>query len=376
MNIHICYKNIAAAAREDIKTHLQSLGEQHIGKHLASFDHPIRFNATIEKEGHHGAYLVAIRLSLPSGNLVARERDFDLLSAMDGAAEALEWRVRRYLGKRRMRQPVPEPERWLELTRMLDAASTTDRRGFGERVLPFVDSLSRFAHRELAYLRAEDRLARDYPRASDVLDDVLVVALDSHLRIDQKQDTRRWLHGVLLEVLNKYIDEYGTWQRQGISLETEAQALSIDSDPADDNWLDDVLMLRDLIPATNAPDLVDEVARAQTQRLTLALLRRLPISWRRIVTLHCIDDLPMESVAETMGVDTKTATGILNAALASLKESLREKDIDTSDAAWPTDFLSSYPLTQETADITDELSALVKEAGIANQASRGVGESR
>lgn len=366
MNIIPCFKHIEPLSRDGVRDYLATLSEQHLEKHLASLGQNPVLHVTLEKETHHGSYRVGMRLALGSRNLVVNEQDYDLIAALDSAAETLEWRVRRYLGKRRARRVIDKRAhhvRWHDLQRSIDRQQSPARRRFADAVLPQLSTLASLVQRELAYLQAEDRLSQDYPTITDVLDETLVRALESPLTDSSPDAVIPWLNRFAIDVLARYVDDYRARQLESVSLDEPACTATIDLDPTDDGWLDESLRLDELLPARSDSSAFDAISRGQTQRQALVAMRGLPTRWRRAVSFYYFDEMPPEAIAKALGTSPDEVESLLDASLKFLRERLVEQGIEPVDAGWPADYLVTPPASPQAQRVARELNALVQSAG-------------
>lgn len=355
------FKHIDSDSRAIAREFVEKLGKQMLDGESAAIPPDTILRATLNKDARRDGYRASLRLSFGGRILIARERDDDLIVALERAAESLDWRIHRYVKHRTQRiREKKAPQPWQELEKALQQQLAETRRDFADILLPQIAGLTHFVARERAYLQAEDRLAHDYPSTEEILDEVLVRALESPTADREILEVTGWIHQLAIEVIAAHVDEHHANQVESISLEGSAvTSAAVDADLIDDGWLDEELRLFELMPTTPDEKPFELVNRAEAQRQALTLARTLPMRWRRIISLHYFDELPIETIAETLRMPRDEVRAIADAALDFLRERLLDQGIDVLDAGWPADYVVAPPKSKESQRVIDELSALV-----------------
>ncbi len=362
---HVCCKHIEPDARTGVKDYLANLCQQYLDKHEDTFEQAPVLHATVKKDTGHDAYSVVLRLAAGAHQLVARNQDHDLLAALGNAAETLEWRLQQYVARRRAHEADAgraRRERWPDLQRALDRQPLPSRAHFARLLLPRLTRLTGFVQRELSYLRSEDRLASHYPSASEVLDDVLVRALESTPADFTESVVAPWLHRLVVEVLADYVEAHLVGVMESTPLDGVVELDPTEADVEDEDWAEEPLSLTDLIPAHTGVDAFEAISSAEAQRRTLTLMRTLPMRWRRVVSFHYIDELPIETIAETLHMSRDEVRAAIDAALGFLRERLRDQGVEAVDSGWPAEYVVPAPEVTDFQSIVDELSALIDTA--------------
>ncbi len=338
MEIRIRFKNIDPVSHSSVEQRLRALFDERLRPTLEKHFPPasLRLFAIVEKSRHHQhLYRVALRLHLPPRKiLVAREDDFDLEVAQRGAVAELERQIRRHLSRMRHEDAWKRKARRAELQRLKGELTTSPppaRRNFLEAVRPQVPRLENVVRRELTYLRATADLAPDYPTVSDVIDETLVRARREWDPSAEADRLFRLLLKHMIDVLAEEVVRYRN-SEEAASLEGVAAADALAETGEDwrlEYWQpDEVLRIEDLIPAQQGTDPEQALENEELHRFLLHALRRLPLRWRRAVTLVQMESLPAEDVAELLATDPKTLRQWLDHADAFLRALLEEAGLE------------------------------------------------
>ena len=359
MKINIRFKNIRAESKRGVREYLAILCEQCFSRYIGEGNLPTpMLYASLERQAQREHYKVGFRLSIGARNLVVREQSPDLIECLESAAESLEWRLRQLVSALKPRRGRSGEARRREFERAIDSHGPELRQSFARAVLPRLVALTDFVQRELAYLQAEDRLPGGDPEAAEVIDEVLLLALE---RTAEPLPSRLepLLHDIAIEVIAGHVRAYRVQQLESACLDEPVGDTRMDLDLLDDSWLQDKLRLEDLVPTQDVDDPSRLVNRLETQRQALLLLRSLPSRWRRVIGLHYLDDMPIDSIAENMQMQRDEVRAAIEAGLEFLKERLNEQGVLPVDSGWPADYLVAPPPSAESRQIVDELTALM-----------------
>ncbi len=356
------FKNIEPRSRKDIKRRARRLYERQLGKHLRAVAGPVRGYLSLERDGHHGAYAVSLRLRINSRQLISTAEDFALGTALADAFDDLEWRLRRVLKRRRWRRAreVRRGDRWHQLEAALSEQGAADRQTFALTIANQIEPLTGFVHREIEFLRADGRLPACYPDVADVLDEVLVRILEKPNAAAADAGLR---NQCVIEVLAEFVAEHENRHIGAESLESEVDDQASEQDWASRNWLDealqpDELWLSDTVP-DSASDAADIVAQVQTRRAIRYLLRRLPTRWRRAVTFLLVDELPTEQVRKSMGMSDEELRDVVDHASAFLREAAREAGLESIDINRPAKYVFPLPQGPHVANVVADLKRMI-----------------
>lgn len=359
---NVRFKNINPLVKQGIREQLAGLCQEHFEKYASNSNIPPVLYVNLASEPHRDCFRVGMRLNLGSQNMVVSEEDEDLTAGLISAAEVLEWRLRRNVAKqdeRRRDSNRTARKRWQEFEVAFVKYPLRSRQLFTNIVLPWLAGLTDFVQRELAYLQAEDRIAHGYPSATDVIDEVLVHALESADIDALGEMVTPWLHGLVVDVLARYVAEHRSQQLESARLDEPVSNTSLDIEPADDDWLGEKLRLEELLPAKDGANPLDVINFAETQRQALTQLRNLPTRWRRVISLCYLDDMPIETIAVNLNMGRDEVRAIAEAGLEFLREQLLEQGYAPPALGWPADYLVAPPPSAESVHIVSELTALL-----------------
>lgn len=343
MKHEIRFKNLSAAAHRGLETLVASLAHKHCIRHFEAGEAEAgTLFTTLESVPRGVQFRATLRLELPGRTVVSRESGNDMEPAVENAFKELETRLRRHLASlNRPESQRPSGNRLPRLENRLPAEPRAELHF--DRIQDGVAELASFVERELAYLRSSGELASDYPTIDDVVDEVLVRALDRWQATDAATPSGKDLLRLSIEVLAERVAEARTELLEGLAFDEAdevdpAQALYYQEQLADARRTESAAF-EPLAHARTLPDPSDEVEFEQIRRLLLESLRLLPASWRRMVMLSQMYEQPTASVAETLGVDERTVHRCLEHADAFLRDRLQRAAIDLPDRAAPADYL-------------------------------------
>ncbi len=377
MKQEIRLKNLSASARAGLEALIASQAHENLHKHLPqSESERATLFATLEKALSRQLFRVTLRLELPGRTLVSRGEDQDIGAASEAAFKTLDGRLGMHLTRLQHREPQPpERQRLSRLEEKLPQRARRAQQDYFEHVKEALPALTSFVQRELLYLRSSGQLSSDYPTAEDVVDEVLVRALDEWEEREVARGSGRRLLRLSIEVLAQRVAQARTELLEGLAFDG-----SDDVDPAEalyyqeqlGEWQSDEPRFETLMVTPESSDPREVAEFDQTRRFLLEALRSLPVSWRRMVMLSQMDDQPLEAVAAALDVDEETVTACLAHADAFLRERLQEAAIDLPDRGAPADYLViEQPSSAVAAEVERELSRLLEGASRPMSASEG-----
>lgn len=378
MKYHVRYKNISGRTDDAL---VRDLSARRIEKHLQHFQGDLlQLYATLEMRAD-GAYRAGLRLSLPGGVLATRSEDRDLRGALDAAFDELERRVRRYVERLRREHEWKRParrERLRRLKQFLDERPQAERELYRELIDAQLPALTRFVRRELAFLQSDGRLPLDYPAVDDIVDEVLVRALDELPSHEAPAGMQAELNRLALDVLGAEAHKARDVLGDALSLEEPlppqwlGRAWTGDGGwgDEDEGWQEDLPpRIEEVVPETEPSDPSAAVDASLARRHLFAALRLLPMRWRRIVMLSRMDEQPLDAVAAALGTSESAVAAELEHADAFLRERLLEAGIETPDGSRAAEYLSApVRASQEDAAALAELTGLL--GGVGGQPAR------
>ncbi len=252
---------------------------------------------------------VSLRLHLPRTVLATHEEATDPAVALRASFDELERKLDRHLAYLRHEHARsrrrPRPARALE-EQAPRIASREALVALGELTGPHLDALYDFLHHELTYLECSGTVPEGALTVTDLLDAVMLRALDQLEGRPEDLTPYEWLLQVALEVLQEQVRAF-----EGLpeSLATEAPPPEPAEEPTRQDhefWQfyqpDESLHLEDLIPDATVPD-PEEQAASDEWSAAMEVhrgLAALPARWRQATSLHLLDDMPVERVASVL----------------------------------------------------------------------------
>ena len=366
MKQEVRLKHLTSIARGSIEALVASLAQEYLQRHFQPADlSTARLVANFEKMPARQIFRVTLRLEQWGRIFFYRDEDDDIESAAVNAFAGLGARVRRHLARQRHRShqfAAGSTQRLTGLGQRLPLSSHSDHRAFFDQVRQSLEQLANFIERELLYLRASGELASDYPTVDDVVDEVLVRSLEFWQSDSGTAVSESVLLQLSISVLAERVAESKTELLEGLAVDESAE-----TDPAHALYAQEQLAEPDperfdsLISVPAASDPAEAADADKIRRLLFEALRRLPSSWRRMVILAQMDDVPIPVVAATLDVDEQTVQACLDHADAFLRSQLQQAEMNLADDSAPADYLViESPFSPVASEIERELSELLR----------------
>lgn len=362
------FLNISEPSRADLAQRVDDLAARHLARHVQHFGPDLtRLYAVLEKNGARHLYRATLRLHLPARTLVARAEHHELAPALNEAFVELERELVRHVEQLRRDALWRRNGRRDRLRRFKQAIArpvASERALYRELVLDHLAALYRFVRRELAYLEARGELEPDEPPVDEVVDEVLVRALARWRERPARLSLREWLYGLAIRVATEEVERRRQALGGAVSL-----AARVPADPLGllerewprEHWHpEEVLRIEDLVPsAAGGPE--DMAVREDVRRELARLFALLPDSWRRAVTLHRLEGLPLEQAAQLLGVDVPAVGAWLEHADAFLRAKLAEQGLAPGETGAPAEYVAYRP-APAVPELERELMALLDES--------------
>jgi RNA polymerase sigma-70 factor, ECF subfamily len=132
-------------------------------------------------------------------------------------------------------------------------------------------------------------------------------------------------------VQEAFVRALGVTGRRGVPDEPEAWLYRVATNIIRSRWRR-VLKGRQ-VAARSAPDfeyIDDDNVRTESRLVLLAALRRLPFAQREALALHYLADLPLDAVAQRVGVPIGTVKARLSRGRSALQRMLSHESVDES----------------------------------------------
>jgi ribosome-associated translation inhibitor RaiA len=333
MKLKITYDGAVTARHDGLDTLVSDWAQQHLEPLMQGIGYAESELSVVINQQKKGAgkWVVKLHMHVPPRKIIAvHGQGAELKPALDAALKRLLRKVERHVSRVRHQETYKRKARRARLrelkTRMaaLPAEVASEASGSIESLLP---RLQKAIRRELAYLRSQGDLSPDYPTEQDVLDEVVAqVQSDWPAGIDSHAAYLKLLQA-MHNVLDKEVRS-GRLFGEMASLESvppadaEDQAEAMVEEEVQEFWQpDELLRLEDVISDVEAidPEVEAEAAEeaeeeASEAAFMLALMKDLPILWRRALMLQTFERLVEEELAELFEADVASVTVWIDAA--------------------------------------------------------------
>ena len=308
MKVKLRFEGIAKESHEDLSALVRDWANRHVAPKLSkgSGEGATLVGTLTRRKRGAEKYDVRLHLPLPGKRVVAANAaGKDIRAVLETALERLLRETDRHLVRLRKQDEYrrrARRQRLHELKTRIAALPQDVARAAQQSLDRLIARLERVARHELAYLRAAGDLPSDYPTLRDVVDETLASVKGAWTA----QEEGEALFRRLLRVLFKVMDHEVAASRQF------GEMLSLEAPPAPDAedqaevmvgeefhefyQPDAALQLADVIADEEAPLPESEAAEAE-RRYMIDVVKDLPITWRRALLLHELEDMPQKEIA-------------------------------------------------------------------------------
>lgn len=337
MKLDVTLRNLDKKNYKSIKKKITYLMEQHLSPHLAHFnDGIIRLHATVEHEKND--YKVQYHLHLPPRKiLVAKDASENLNNALEEALKELARQTQKHTAKISGRESWKRKQRRKRFKLFkadVEALPKEIQQETEQSIVPLLPKLDRYIRQELAYLQANGDLPSNNPSLEDVRDEALLKVKFNWEELEETDD-------VLYQQLIKAVHEILT--EEIIQSQLHADDISLDAelpkdaqDQAEETVGEEMfefyqpfehLHIEDIVPDKNS-ELPEALLEKNAQEVSYQTMANLPTDWRRILLLAYRENMPIDSIAQTiMPMALSDAKQLLNYAEKFMLASLNEKGL-------------------------------------------------
>lgn len=214
---------------------------------------------------------------------------------------------------------------------MIENATAIPHERFAALVRHQLKPLFNFVRREIAYREAIGDLAYGEVAVGDVVDEVLVRAVEQAARDGAKGNVRAWLIKLALDQVKAAVRRSRSERARRISIEADVpetpptQQVStlgdeiLDFDEPDEDW-----KVADVIRDRDVPTPEQVLESRELQQYIGRTLAQLPRAWRLAFTLRFLESLPLSEIAHITERPTSDVRADLKHARAFLRERLLE----------------------------------------------------
>ena len=173
----------------------------------------------------------------------------------------------------------------------------------GECIDRNLTELYNFARREIASSQAKGDLHAGDLAPEEILDEVLIRALEGFSSKPAELSVRAWLFQLALDTIKYKKHEIGKHRRTIMCLAENSDGLTRDGEVVSKDEIYDFyqpeteILLKDLIPDGCLPTREESVAQREYQQYINRALAQLPNRWREAFVLYSIESLNLEEVA-------------------------------------------------------------------------------
>ncbi len=337
MKLDITLRHLGKSQYKSVKKQLKQLVEQHLQPYLNHFnENSIRLHATLNKQKNN--YKVQYQLHLPPRKiLIAKEISENLNNALEGALKELARQAQKHAAKISGRESWKRKQRRQRLKKFktdVQALPEITQKQAEESFEPLLKKLESYIRHELAYLQANEDLPSSYPTVEDVRDETL---LKVQFKWDELEKDSHTLYQELIKAVHEVLTE------ELIHTQIHMDDISFDAsipkdakDQSDDMVGDEIsefyqpferLHIEDIIPDTSA-DIPEELLEKNARELSYQTMTNLPTNWRRILVLTHRENLPIDTIAQTiMPMALSDAKQLLDYAEKFMLASLNERGL-------------------------------------------------
>ncbi len=325
MKWHILLKGLEETPR--IRRGLDRLRRK-LERRVQNFDHEqVSLRGVIEKHPSKVRFRVSWLLAVPGRALIAKEEGPELDVVLREAVSELERQLDKHKAALR-RELVWKRKERREKSALARKVSELpleerDRQAFLDVIEAHLDTLHRFARREIAARLASGEVLPGQLTTDDLVDAVVETAAREFPRRPKDLPLDRWLVKLLLDHMKK---EVARAREMGGPLRLEeAGAVPGSAESLFDFYQpDEVVRLEDLLPASQIPTPEQVVERRELQRWINQTLSHLPSQWRLALVLHGAEGYSVEETAHFLGLSESDAKQALDSARAFLRHKLME----------------------------------------------------
>jgi len=337
MKLDVSFKNIDKKSLKSIKKDIKRQIKKGLNAHLKRFnDSSIRLHATVEHVKND--YNVSLHLHLPPKKiLVAKESADNAHTAIENALKDLSRQAEKHIAKVSGRENWKRKERRKRLKQYraeLPALPEETQKNVDQAVDSLLPKLERYIQHELTYLQANSDLPPGYPTVEDVRDEAL---LKVQLKWDELDNTDDALYQALIKAVHEVLTEeviQSQLHSDDISLESpvpkdaKQQAEEMVGEEMFEFYQPfERLHIEDIIPDKNA-EIPEELLEKNAQEISYQTMASLPNDWRRMLVLAHRENVPIETIAETiMPMALSDAKRVLDYAEQFMLASLSERGL-------------------------------------------------
>ncbi len=359
MQIKYTFKNFKDNEHADLKRAVKELAETKLEPHLKRVEVArVRLGVQIERHKTKDRNTVALRLHLPKKVLVSKEEAQNLESALNEAFEELQRQLMRYVARLRKEDQWRRKARRAQLRRLkaaTGAAAREDRQAYYDLVHKHIPKLERFVRHELTYMRASGDLPPDYPRIEDIVDETLARAFSELDKKPSPLSIDNWLIRIAIDIIAEEVARFRAEEGMESIHKSVSPLELIPEDEIFEFWEpDEMLTIEDLAANPQVHKATEPIEEKEGRLYFYKLLGLLPVKWRRALTLHVIEGVPMDQIAETMGVDEDTVKRWIEHSEAYLREKMIEADYSPPETGSYLDYLVLYPTPEEYKEQIEE----------------------
>lgn len=325
MKWHILLKGIEETPR--IRQGLDRM-RRRLERRVQNFDHEqVALRGVIEKHPSKVRFRVSFLFAVPGRILIAKEERPELDVALREAVSELERQLDKHKAVLRRELVWKRKERRKESALAGKVSELPleerDRQAFLGVIEAHLDTLQRFARREIAARLASGEVLPGQVTPDDVVNAVIETAAREFPRRPKDLSLDRWLVQLVLDNMKK---EVARAREMGGPLRLEeASAVPGSAEGFFDFYQpDEVVKLEDLLPASEIPTPEQEIERWEFQRWINQTLSHLPSQWRLALVLHGAEGYSVEDTARLLGLSESETKQALDSAKAFLRHKLIE----------------------------------------------------
>jgi RNA polymerase sigma factor (sigma-70 family) len=330
MNVHISYKTAKAPAVEtEFRNHVEKLGHRlHVFR-----PELVHLHAIVARNSAPAKIAVSLNLRLPSGQLAATEKAptavaavkacfKDLLGQLTKHKELLrsqhKWR-RRKVGKNQRMRSVPFEQTLAPVKP--PSVTGTDVRAY---VNANLGRLERFVGRELRYRETAGLIHPGQVTREEVIDEVILTALDEREERPQPLSLERWLYRLSLRAMSE-LAESNEEHLPAVPLEKSARKPNVSA--SSDSQLqyhqpDEMLHEEDIIADRRVWTPEDIASSDEILMLVEASLVRTAPQDREAFVLFAVEGFSVEEIAVATDRPPRQVKASISAARDHLKKEL------------------------------------------------------
>jgi len=196
-------------------------------------------------------------------------------------------------------------------------------------VQPNLERLEHFVRHVIAYAESPGDLVSGELAPDDILDTTLLKAAEEFEKHPTREDIRSWLMRLVIRQLAAEIRNSKRIRDRTLRVEEDIpetppaeEVTRLGEETLDFYQPDEDLKLEDVIPDFKTPTPERETETKELRHWVNAALQEMPREWRRAIMLRFAQELPVDTLAKTLGKSESEVTGMIDEARNYLREKL------------------------------------------------------